>query len=406
MTSTQDKQQIVNEEPKIEDTHEDEEEEPVDEELQKAMKNVNIDEGIFGVQQKKENSNVDKSKPKTSKKKKGQDFLDFANKNGIQLNFEYEEKVNLKDDKQNIANVKEVGQKKFGSGNARQYNSGGYGGNYKGERYNNEGYNKYPQKNYQKKQFNPKKNIRTGNNKFDQCNMHLPKMMNMMQPLYNPYLQGGMAPQYVPNMMSQPQMNMQYFNPNQGMEPQMVPVITVLELKDTTDESIYEFMENYLLLENFNQDLYLRNRVDDNGFIDVSEIANHNKLRSRGVTLEKLTALFADNSNKTIESAVTEEGVLFLRNRAWEQIKDKLYSIQWIQQQKRMMKANQYANPMNTLNYVSTQNNYFFNSMPNPSGDNMQAVNNMYQQYPMMNMGNGINMPNTTNGEQTETINN
>jgi len=187
--------------------------------------------------------------------------------------------------------------------------------------------------------------------------MHLSKVMPMMTPLYNPYT-----------------MYQGYNNMTGGYNQNYQPVVD-------SQESVLNFIESYLSLDNLNQDLYLRNRIDDNGFIEVSEIANHNKLRKGGVSVETISRIFGQNDNPIVEAFGTESGV-FLRNRDWENIKDKLLSKEVIQQQKRMLKTSQYVSPMNTMNYVSMQNNYFFNGMPT-SGENF----GMYMGYhPVMNM--------------------
>jgi hypothetical protein len=394
------------------------------------MKNVKLDDGIFSGNTKQTDSKkVDKTESKDNKgtnkkgkKSKGVDFSEFANKNGIKaVTLEFEDKSRDRDyngDK-NLNSSSGTGPKVVGgdykkpsyNGDKKHSGNGSYYKNtdkYSGEKkfYNNNS-NGTTGKNYNnKKQFYPKRNFRTGNNKFDVCNMHLPKMMNMMQqPLYNPYTmnQGGMMGGYG-NMMPNPNMN--YFNP-QG-EP--IQPAKPVDLRDTSDEAITEFVEAYLSLENLNADLYLRNRIDANGFIEVSEIANHNKLRSRGVTGEKIAELFVNKENLNVEALVSEDAGTFVRNRNFEEFKEKLYSVEFIQQQKRMNKSqhymnnvNQMQNPMN-MNYVSMQNNYFFNAMPNDQqmGMNMQAMNmgqlqgqgmnmqGMYQMgqgtyYPMMN---------------------
>ena len=69
-----------------------EEEEPVDLELQKEMKSLKISDSDFANEPKKKKSNKKPKNPEEKKaKKKGQDFLDYANKNNIQINIEYEE---------------------------------------------------------------------------------------------------------------------------------------------------------------------------------------------------------------------------------------------------------------------------------------------------------------------------
>jgi len=89
-----------------ENQHEQEEvDEEVDVELQNTMKNLKIDESAFALTattDKTKQKVVEKTqnqKNKKTKKSKGVDFMEYANKNGIQVNLQYEEKeekINMK----------------------------------------------------------------------------------------------------------------------------------------------------------------------------------------------------------------------------------------------------------------------------------------------------------------------
>lgn len=329
------------------------------------MKGVKLDDNIFTSKDKANEAQSSQKQGKKQKKNRGEDFLDYANKNGIQLNLEYEDKANTRMEKKGSNYQSSKPKGKFqgekegkGQGGKPSYQEGGK--KYKGY---SGGYSSY-----KKPYHGPKRShFKTGNNKFDLCNMHLPKMMHMMQPIYNPF--SGMMPQYMPQMVPG------YFN-------QPLNHLALPELHDNSDKSISDFLEIYLSLDNLNQDLYLRNRIDENGFIEASEIANHNKLRNK-VTVDKLMTIFKDNTNPVVEAQVTEEGLL-LRNRDFDNIKDKLLTFDQIQQQRKMQKAQQYmnANPMNTLNYVSMQNNYFFNSVHSmPHQDPMAGMSGMHMGY-------------------------
>lgn len=102
-----------------------EEEEPVDLELQKEMKGIKISDSDFsnepkGKKMTKKTKNIEEKKSK----KKGQDFLDYANKNHIQINIEYEEnKYQLK--KKEDQKAGEKGGNRFND-NKKQFNRGGY----------------------------------------------------------------------------------------------------------------------------------------------------------------------------------------------------------------------------------------------------------------------------------------
>lgn len=119
-----------------------EEEEPVDLELQKEMKGIKINDSDFSNKPKGKKQHKKSKNPEEKKgKKKGQDFLDYANKNNIQINIQYEE---------NKFQSKKNNDQKFGdkSGNKynNQYSKGGYKGN---------------------NSFQQKKPMGYGNNKFD-----------------------------------------------------------------------------------------------------------------------------------------------------------------------------------------------------------------------------------------------
>ena len=102
-----------------------EEEEPVDLELQKEMKGLKIKESDFQNEPKTKKSGKKSKNPEDKKiKKKGQDFIDYANKNNIQINIEYEEnKYQLK--KKDEQKTGEKGSNRFND-NKRQNNRGGY----------------------------------------------------------------------------------------------------------------------------------------------------------------------------------------------------------------------------------------------------------------------------------------
>lgn len=320
-----------------------EEDEPVDQELQKAMKNVQIDDSAFTSDKTQDKSN-DKDKSKKNKKKKGEDFLDYASKNGIQVNLQYEDKAEFK--KPQIEKPKD----KFYPKKEEKTDTTN------------------PKKTYQKKPYNPtsnynsnynakpyKQKFRTGNNKFDLANMG----MGGMSPMYNPYMMQGML---TPGMQNFPMQNMPLYSPQAQQSTLLNPTP---QLNDNSDKSIIEYLEYYFSFENLNKDSFIRNKLDENGFLDADLIVNFNKMKRQGVSMEKLKELLGDNTNLIIETGLLD-GKFVLRNRDWDNIKDKLVPREFLQQQKRQ-KYN------NTMNYVNMQNNYFFT---NP--------NEMLNQFPMM----------------------
>jgi hypothetical protein len=125
MTTKEEDQKEIQENAENPEEQKEEEEEPVDVELQKEMKGLKIEDSDFTKEPKakKVNKKVKNSEVKKSKKK-GQDFLDYANKNNIQINIEYEEnKFQLK--KKDDQKTAEKTGNTFND-NKRQYNRGGY----------------------------------------------------------------------------------------------------------------------------------------------------------------------------------------------------------------------------------------------------------------------------------------
>ena len=130
-----------------------EEEEPVDIELQKEMKGLKISDSDFTNKPNTKKTNKKFKNPDDKKtKKKGQDFLDYANKNNIQINLEYEE---------NKYQFKKNQNQKFGDKNGNKYyekkpfNKGEYKNEnrqpqkqkYSGNKFDNYG-QRQPQQNY------------------------------------------------------------------------------------------------------------------------------------------------------------------------------------------------------------------------------------------------------------------
>lgn len=323
-----------------------EEEQQIDEELQKKLQNVQIDDSAFTQKDTNKARDENSKNSKKGKKNKGQDFLDYANKNGIQVNFVYEDNKQEKRDKPESEHKGHASTSGYKGGNPKyQKNEGQYGqSKYKS------GYGNKPRKPMHK----------FGNNKFDLCNMHIPKMT-----VYDPFLMQEYNQQgYVPhqnNHMTKP-----------------IPVIK-------EDEEILQFLEHYFSLENMNQDLYLRNRIDENGFIKVEEIAHFNAMKQNQIHAEKILQIAKQAD--FIESTQNSEGSNLLRNKDWDNMKEGLLTKEQITSNKRMQKRNekfamnsmmnmypmnQQMNPMMPqmmsqvpMNYVHLQNNYFFQTFPN-----------------------------------------
>ena len=206
-----------------------EEEEPVDVELQKQMKNLKFDDSAFT--KKTDNKKKEKKEEKKSKKSKGQDFLDYASKNNIQINIEYEEdKIQEK-------------RKQFNEKN-KKFNGDKQGGRY--QRKPNEGYNgnKYNNRNqgYRQQKRPP---FKFGGNKFDACNMQ--KTPYEMQYQENVYVQ------------------------------KHTPILT-------EDNDILAFVEDMFTTTSLNKDIYLRKHLSENGEIDINDIVNYYTIKKNNLS--------------------------------------------------------------------------------------------------------------------------
>jgi hypothetical protein len=128
-------------------------------------------------------------------------------------------------------------------------------------------------------------------------------------------------------------------------------------VEDDSEKSISECLEYYFSEENLNKDYYIRSRMNDDGFIDAYEIVNFNKMKNRGVTVEKIQETVSSNQGSIIEHVLSDNR-LYLRNRDWESFKDKLFPLEVLQIQRKVGKKPQ------MMNYVNMQNNYFYQMPP------------------------------------------
>jgi hypothetical protein len=376
MSSNNNNQDI--EKPIVEENPEEiqEEEEGVDVELQNRLKNVNIDESAFT-----QNNKEEKAKEKKQKKKKGEDYFEYANKNGIQFDFKFEEKNERKKNYDNYADKYDRNDKneKYGKNynnrNDKNENSNypqktGYNGQKSGGKfYQNDGNSNSNSDSYNNKYSNynnPRKFAKMGNNKFDLCNMHIPKMM-----VYDPFVMQEC-------MYGNPMAMSMGYAPQTGYPPKQTQNFS-------DDKEILTFVENFFTVENLNVDLFIRNRIDENGFIDIMEIANFNVLRENGVSPQKIVEILSTSENDIVEIHKSESGdklKLNLRNKEWDSIKDGLLSKDQISINKRNTKRQE--------KFAMTGNNMYQSHMP------MQGVNQMMPQpnmHPMsMNMMNPMAM--------------
>ena len=295
-----------------------EEEEPVDIELQKKMKDLKFDDSAFT--KKTDTKKKEKKEEKKSKKNKGQDFLDYASKNNIQINIEYEEdKIQEKRKQFYDKNKKFNGQKdnKQGGRYQRKQNEG-----YNGNKYNNRN------QGYRQQKRPP---FKFGGNKFDACNMQK-----------SPY-----EMQYQENVYVQKQ----------------TPVLT-------EDKDILAFVEEMFSVNSLNRDIYLRKHLSENGEIDINDIVNYYTIKNNNLSAEKLSQVLKDS--KTLEVKTDNDKTLVVVKGIKEM---SLLSLETIAASKKAakmqrMQQNMYP-PMGEYpqymgyNYIHMQNNYFMPSQGN-----------------------------------------
>jgi len=184
--------------------------------------------------------------------------------------------------------------------------------------------------------------------------------------------------------MSNPYYNQQYNNPeiqqnygsnneyyNQNMQKH-------LEEDNSTDPDtrICNTLNYYFSIENLNQNYHIRSLLDNQGFVLAEEIMNFNKMKNNAVTLEKIQEILK-KFDTTIDQVVIDKK-LYLRNKNWDNIKDKLVSIESIKQDK---------SNKNKTKYVNYQNNYFIQFNPYQMGNpyQQQQIDPMMIPQTMMN---------------------
>ena len=372
-------------------------EEAVNEVLADKMEDMNIfsEETV---------SKKKKKQPKDKSTKKGTDFMEYAKKNEIEVNFKYEEnaekkryskeegkdysqgnynKNNSNYDKNSTStyqtsynkdekNYDNKNYNNYGNKNYNNYNNKGYN-NYNNKNYNNKSYNKkgYYNKNYNN-QYNQNQNSNKAfNNKFDPINgggqqNHPYSVYPNQYPMNNQMMRPDMM--YYGQMPMNPMNNQHFFHPQQDdMQHNLA------------EKGVKESLEYYLSLDNLNKDLFIRKLIDHDGYIAIDEILKFNQMVKNNATND--TILQIVDESKIIEQAVIGDKV-FLRNKLWNDLKNNLVPLEELESKKNNKKQGNY-----NYNYVTMQNNYF---MPMAPMDNQMMMHggmpNMNQFMPHSNM--------------------
>lgn len=401
-----------------------EEEEPLDEETTKNLKNLTIDDTMFSSKNTESKDNKKTGGKANKKKKRGEDFMDYAKSNGIDLKIEYEDtntnnyrnKENFREN--NKGKFQNRNNKNFSGNQTTNYSSNPNSGNQRrvhnmqnemgatsentqeNSNLNQNQENNFNQNrgNYQNRgnfknnnQTNYKRNYNQGKfnntqnqhtcNKFDSfggTNNHNYSGQSNNQYQQQQQFGQGMNPQMVAYWQQMQQMqNYMQMNPQFYQQMMMNKQMQMGDVnEDNSDQSIFESLEYYFSEENLNKDYYIRSKMDGEGYIEAKELLTFNKMKAKGVTLDRITAVLSSSPSDVVETNSTSEGTLFLRNKNWDAIKDKLVSVDELRQV-RMQKKMQ-----NNMNFYGQQANFY--------GQPMYQQEFMTQQmgYPNMNMGN------------------
>jgi len=211
-------------------------------------------------------------------------------------------------------------------------------------------------KNFQNKKF--KKNYNSeGNNNNNNYNQAPQKLgSNKFDAVNNQYMMPN--PYMFSQQMPRPELAPQQGNFNTSGSNDYIQNFQKIDL-EAEDKRILDALEYYFSIENLNKDSFIRGKLDENGYLNAEEIITFNKMKKASVTIEKIREIL-NKFDSVIESKV-ENDKLFLRNKNWETIKDKLTSLETIQEQKK--KKQQYHVHQNN-NYVSMQNNFYYQFNP------------------------------------------
>jgi hypothetical protein len=356
----------VKQQPTFEPLPEEVDETPLDEQSQKALNNAtfNPDDLV------KSSAKTDKKGGKGPSKKgknKGVDFHEYAQKNGINVNIQYEAKSDVPK-KDYTANKPNVNQKPSNDNSFKP----------KGKFEKFQKFDKFDK-------FGGKKNYNTeggqggqggqkvqGSNKFDAINN------NMMQSPF--YYQQSMNMQR-PDLF-QDSNTVSNSSSNMGEVTSGMDKINMDDNLDA-DQKIMNTLEYYFSIENLNKDYFFRKQLDENGYINAEIITTFNTMKKHNVTKEKIGEILKTQKfNGIIEMSVKDD-VLNLRNKNWETVKDKLLPLEAV---KELKDASKKLKPsVQNNNYVSMQNNYYYQF--HPGQHSMQHSVNPYQ-YSQMNYPN------------------
>lgn len=221
----------------------------MDEESQKALNNLNnFNIDSFTKSDDKEDKNKLKVQNKKPKNNKGVDFMEYAQKNGINMNIQYEENA-LNSQKKAVSKKENNFNSQPQTNQQNQFQKKGVK-NKKYPKNNNQEGNNYHQNSY-----------KLGSNKFDAYN--------------SGFMMGGMFPHSNYMRPEFPQHNYPMNQMNQDFQKLTFDESTTSDV--TPDKKIIDSLEYYFSIENLNKDSFIRSKLNDDGYLDADAIINFNQ---------------------------------------------------------------------------------------------------------------------------------
>ena len=284
--------------------------------------------------------------------------------NEYNYNYEYEDnnyynnynKDNYYGDKQ-YKNYNNEGSNNYYNYDRNYHYKKNYNNNYSNNYYNEGNYNNHKKKNdiavelpdpINDKQENEEKNEESNNNNNNNINeknsqkINIKNKVNQINQIYMynnmfNYMQANLMSNYQAELMRMNYIsNMEHLNSNL-YSPYMSPI-------PSTDESKVELLEKFFSEKNLNKDLNLRKNMEqDTGNVPIDFILNLNKIRSLNLNEETINELINKIGSDIIE-VIKQDDKLYLRRKNFEEIKNKLKSIEDMEKesQQKINKQEQY----------------------------------------------------------------
>lgn len=108
------------------------------------------------------------------------------------------------------------------------------------------------------------------------------------------------------------------------------------------EEDIHEALEYYFSIKNLNKDIFIREAMDEEGWVTAECILTFNKMKDMKVTSEKIESIISKIGSDIVEIGKKDNALILLRPKHYvEEIKEKIKPIQQIKEEKeiQMQKA-------------------------------------------------------------------